>query len=306
MPLQTASTKDYLHLHFLVLIWGFTSILGVFVSIPSVELVFYRTLWACVLTAALLLWRKVPMALPREEILKLTATGVLIAIHWILFFWAARVSNVSTCLAGIATSSLWTSLMEPLITKRKFSWFEMLIGLVVMAGLYIIFYYEFDKAVGLLLGIASAFFATVFSIMNGKFTTKHHHVVITFYEMAGALVGIILFLPAYAYFFAPNQTLSLVPTATDWVCILLLAGVCTVYAYAAAVDLMKKFSAFSMNLTINLEPVYGIILAFLIFGEKEKMTAGFYIGTMVIIASVFSYPLIDKKLRKRGLLGRVA
>lgn len=304
MPSANATTKEHLHLHLLVLIWGFTSILGVFITIPSVELVFYRTLLACLMLGAILFYKKIPMNLPRAELLQLIGTGGLIAIHWILFFAAARVSNVSTCLAGIATSSLWTSLLEPLITRRKFSWFEMVTGVVVMSGLYVIFYYEFDKALGLVMGIFSALFATLFSIMNGKFTKKHQHQVITFYEMMGALISIILFLPAYMYWFSTNGELQLAPTTTDWLCIFLLAGVCTVYAYAAAVDLMKKFSAFAMNLTINLEPVYGIVLAFLIFGEKEQMTPGFYIGTMIILTSVLSYPAIDRKLRKRGLLGR--
>lgn len=302
MPHQQANPKDYLHLHFLVLIWGFTSILGALVSIPSVELTFYRTLTACLLMPLVLIWRKVSFRLPRKAILQMMAAGVLIAIHWILFFGAARISNVSTCLAGISTSSLWTSLLEPLITKRKFLWFELVIGIVVMAGLYVIFYYEFDKAAGLAMGIVSALFATIFSILNGSFTKHHNASVITFYEMAGALLGIVLFLPAYAYFFAENQTLQLVPTASDWVSILILGGICTVYAYAAAVKLMQKFSAFAMNLTINLEPVYGIILAFLIFGEKEKMTSGFYIGTMIILVSVLSYPVINRRLRKHELL----
>jgi drug/metabolite transporter (DMT)-like permease len=296
-----ADTKDYLHLHFLVFIWGFTAILGLLISIPAVEIVFYRTLIASIALWILLKYRRRNLALGQVEIIKIFTTGFLIAAHWILFFAAARVSTASVCLAGMATCSFWTSLLEPLLTRRKVKAFEVFLGLLVIAGLYIIFRFEFNHALGLGMAVVSAFLAALFTVINSKFTRRHNPYSITFYEMAGACIGIGLFFPIYLSFWAVNGKLQLVPQQLDWLYLLILALVCTVYAYSVSVELMKKISAFSVNLAVNLEPVYGIILALLIFGEREKMQPGFYFGTAIILLSVLSYPVINRIKRRKAL-----
>lgn len=301
MSISIPTFKDYLQLHFIVLIWGFTAILGLLISIPAVELVFFRTLLATLLLALLLYVRKKNVRLAKADILRMMLTGGLIAAHWILFFGAARVSTASICLAGMATSSLWTSLTEPLIRGRKMSLLEIFLGLVVILGLYVVFHFEFNHALGITMAIASALLAALFSVVNAQFTTRHDAFVITFYEMAGACICILLFLPVYRLYLTENHTLQLSPTLTDWLYIAILAGVCTVYAYSLAVRLMKKFTAFAMNLTINLEPVYGIILAFLFFGDAEKMTIGFYLGTVIILAAVLMYPVLNRYLQQYKL-----
>ncbi|QHT71277.1 DMT family transporter [Rhodocytophaga rosea] len=288
--------KDYLQLHFIVLIWGFTAILGLLISIPAVELVFFRILLSILFLAVLLYVRKKKFSMPVPEMLKLMSTGALIAAHWILFFGAARVSTASICLAGMATSSLWTSLTEPLIRGRRISVLEIFLGLVVIVGLYVVFHFEFNHALGITMAIGSALLAALFSVINAGFTNKHDAFVITFYEMIGAFLTTGLFLPVYRYYLTDTQTLQLNPTLTDWLYIAILAGICTVYAYSLAVRLMKKFTAFAMNLTINLEPVYGIVLAFLFFGDAEKMTPGFYFGTVIILAAVLLYPVLKRNL----------
>jgi len=291
-------TRDYLKLHFVVLIWGFTAILGLLITLPSVELVFYRTLLAAIGLGALLYFRKRDFSIGRIEIIKILATGVLISAHWILFFWAARVSNASVCLAGIATCSFWTSFLEPLATKRAVKWFEVLLGLIVIAGLYVIFRFEFNHALGLIMAILSALLASSFTVINAGFTKRHNPYMITFYEMIGAFITTALFLPFYDIYFTDGK-IDLIPTPIDWLWILILALVCTVYAYSVSVELMKKISAFMVNLTVNMEPVYGIILAVLIFGDSEEMGAGFYWGTLIILASVMAYPLLDNIDKKR-------
>ncbi len=292
---------DYVKLHFIVLIWGFTAILGVLITIPAVEIVFFRTLLASIALAMLLLYRKVVFSIGRNAIFKILGTGVLIAAHWILFFAAARVATVSVTLAGMATCSLFTSFLEPMVTKRKIKSFEVGLGVFVLIGLYIIFRFEFDHALGIFMALCSAALAALFTVINGQFTRKFNPYLITFYEMIGACVGTLAFFPLYQHYFAVEGQLQLFPTDMDWVYIVILAVVCTVYAYSVSVELMQKISAYMLNLTVNLEPVYGIVLAYLIFGADEKMTIGFYIGTSIILCSVLAYPLFNRRYKRKAL-----
>lgn len=294
-----STVKDYLMLHFIVLIWGFTAILGLLISIPSLEIVFYRTMIATVILGLAFLWRKTPIRVPKKELSKIVLTGFVISLHWLLFFWAARVSTASVCLAGMATTSLWTAFLEPLVNKKKVKGFEIFLGLLVIGGLYVIFRFELNYWLGLVMAVASAFLSAVFTVINGRLTKRHSPYILTFYEMLGAFVFSALLLPFYAYFFAEGG-LQLVPSAMDWLWLLLLGGVCTVYAFSVSVELMRRITAFAVNLTINLEPVYGIILAVLIFGEKEQMTGGFYLGTLIILLSVLIYPVYNYYLRRKA------
>ncbi len=298
--------KHYFHLHFIILIWGFTAVLGLLISIPVVETVFYRTLIAAAVLGVLLLYRRRNFYLGRQQILQILGTGSLIAAHWILFFGAARVANASVCLAGMATCSLWTSLLDPLMSRRKFQWYELWLGLMVIVGLYIIFRFEFNHALGLTMAVLSALLASVFTIINSQFTRHHNPYMITFYEMIGACLSIVLFFPFYKAFMSEEGILYLVPSLGDWGYLLILSLVCTVYAYSASVELMKYISAFAMNLTTNMEPVYGIILAVLVFGEKEQMTPQFYLGTAIILLSVLAYPVIHQYRRKRRVKTEMA
>lgn len=294
-------TKDYIHLHFLVFLWGFTAILGLLISIPPVEIVFYRVTLAFI-ALGIIIWIKGRKVILSPGItIKILLTGIVIAAHWILFFASARVSTASVCLAGMATTSFWTSILEPMLTKRKIQWFEIVLGLVVIGGLYIVFRFEFNHALGLLLALLSALMAALFTVINSKFTHQFHHQTITFYEMIGASVFIALFFPLYLELFAPEGRLHLMPTTLDWLYLAILAIICTVYAYSTSVHLMRNISAFGVNLTVNLEPVYGIILAFLIFGEKEKMNPGFYLGTLIILIAVLSYPILNRRLHRKPL-----
>lgn len=294
-----AHTKHYLLLHFIVLVWSFTAVIGLLISIPSVEVVFYRTFLAALALWIMLLIRRQPMMLGRQAVVKIMGTGGLIAAHWILFFAAARVANASVCLAGMATCSLWTSLLEPLMTGRKIRVYEVGLGLLAIVGLYVIFRFEFDHALGLTMAIVSALLGAIFTVLNAKFARHHHAYVITFYEMAGACIATALFFPVYATYLSETGTLLLIPSATDWVYLLILSLVCTLYAFSVSVSLMKHVTAFAMNLTNNLEPVYGILLAVLIFGESETMSLPFYLGTAIILLSVLAYPVIRRISRQQ-------
>ncbi len=297
--------KDYLQLHFIVLIWSFTAILGKIITVSAVEIVFYRTMIATIALLLFMYWRKLPIRLSGKELAKVVFAGLLIGAHWILFFGAARVANVSVCLAGMATCSLWTSLLEPIFMRRKLRFFEVLLGGVIIFGLYIIFRFEFNHALGLTMAVVSSLFAAIFSILNGKFVQRHDPYTITLYELGGAFLFASAFLPVFYMYIAAPEEGMISPTSTDWASLAVLALVCTVYAYSVSVKLMKKFSPFALNLTVNLEPVYGIVLAVLIFRESEQMTPGFYAGTLIILGAVLAYPLVNRIRKRRAMSTKV-
>jgi len=292
--------RDYLHLHFIVLIWGFTAILGLLIELPPVEVVFFRTLISAVGLLLLLLVRKRKIQIHSIKVIFIViGTGFLIAAHWILFFLSARMSNASICLAGMATCSLWTSLIEPLSQGRKIRGFEVVLSLVAFIGIGIIFNVEFGYLDALLIAVLSAFISAVFTVINGRLSKQYNPYVITMYEMAGACFSILLFYPIYSSFIVDK--IVWLPSKMDWLWLTILALVCTVYAYSASVELMKRLSAFSINLAVNLEPVYGIILALIIFGASEEMSPGFYVGTFLILTSVLLYPLLNRRYKKKEL-----
>ncbi|OGX89186.1 hypothetical protein BEN49_09580 [Hymenobacter coccineus] len=299
--------KDYLRLHFIVLLWGFTAILGKLLApTPAVELVFWRTLLASSGLGLLLAARGLGWRLPWREALKLLGVGTLVAAHWITFFLAARLSSVSVCLAGLATLALWTSLLEPLLLWRRVRAYEVALGLGAMLGLYLISQAELSQLTGLLVAVGSAGLSALFSVLNSQLVKRHAPVRLTFYEMAGACLSIALFLPFYGRYFTQGAGVQLALHGYGWLWMALLAGVCTVYAFSSSVELMKRLSAFVVNLTINLEPVYGILLAQLLywlrvpgFGQ-ERMSGGFYLGTIIILISVLIHPVIEQWNRRRA------
>jgi drug/metabolite transporter (DMT)-like permease len=291
--------KDYLLLHFIIILWGFTAILGLLIETPPVELVFFRTMLATTGLGVIIWLSKIPILTTYTNTLRLLGTGVIISAHWILFFGSARISTASVCLAGMATTSFWTSILEPVSKGQRIRILEVFFGFLVIIGLYLIFHFEFDHALGLLLALCSAFLAALFTVINSHMTHTQNQYVISFYEMMGAFFATAIFLPFYAYTYAEDGILQLTPTGMDWFYLSILAFVCTVYPFSISIELMKRISAFLVNLSVNMEPVYGIILAVLIFGEKEKMDTGFYLGTLIILLSVILYPILRRMLNRR-------
>lgn len=291
--------KDFFKLHLIVFAWGFTAILGKLISIPAVEMVFYRTLFAAILIFFLLKFKKIKILVSKKDLWRLLGTGLIIGAHWIMFFGSIKVSNASIALTGMATASLWTSILEPIVLGRRILWFEVLLGIIVIFGLAIIFSLQLENIVGVVMALLSAFLASSFSIINSRFTRKHDPYTITFYEMAGATISIALFFPLYQLWFTGGAPLQLGLSGMDFIYLLILAGVCTVYAFSASVEIMRRVSAFNVNLAINMEPIYGILMAVALFPDEEKMTPQFYLGAIIILAAVFSYPLFQRMHKKR-------
>ncbi len=296
-----STTKDYINLHFLVFLWGFTAILGKLVTIPAVEMVFYRTALAAVGMGALMLVRRTSFHVSGNDLIKLLLTGSIVAVHWLTFFVSGRISNPSTSLVGFATCSLWAAFLEPLVKRQRIQGLEVALGVVVVIGLYIIFSFDFQYPLGLFFGILSGITVAIFAVINSVLVRRISSATITFYEMLGAAITIVLFFPWYRDHLTPDGKLHLAPPPIDWLWIGILAFVCSVYAYAVAIELMKRLSVFFIQLSLNLEPVYGILLALLVFGDREVMGPSFYVGTAVILGAVLSYPILKSKLTGRSV-----
>jgi len=294
--------KNYLELHFIVFLWGFTAILGKLISIPAVELVFARTLIAASALALILYLKNISFRIGTRQITKIIGVGFLISAHWILFFASARVSSVAICLAGLSTVSLWTALLEPVFTRKKLRAHELLMSLLIIVGLYLIFRFEFNHLLGIIMAVVSAMLSAIFTIINARLAQQHRPLVISCYELAGACLATALFFPFYAAYLTDTGTLNFNLTWWDGLWLLLLALVCTVYPFTSTVRLMQRISAFTVNLSVNLEPVYGIVFALLLFKDAEHMSVGFYLGAAIILFSVFSHALIEGYLTRRHKL----
>ena len=281
--------KSYLHFHVIVFIWGFTAVLGALITIDAVPLVWYRMSLASILIFTWILWKKKKLKLPPRTLLILITAGVVIALHWLTFFGAIKASNVSITLALISTGAFFTSIMEPIFYKRKVIWYEIVFGLIVMAGLYIIFQVETDYITGIVLALISAFLSAVFALINGKLAKREDATVISFYELLTGALAITLYLLFLTIFGNSPGGFSAeffnISSADLWY-LFILASVCTAYAFIASVAVMKHLSPYTVMLTINLEPVYGILLAFLVFGNEEQMNLGFYYGAAIILSTV--------------------
>ena len=297
-----ATRTDYFKLHFIVFLWGFSGILGKAVMIPAYEMVFYRTILSALGIGIVMYFVKETFYVNRRQFVQLILIGFIVAIHWLSFFQSARVSNVSVSLVGFATNSLWTALLEPLFNRTAIKKFEMFLGLVVILGLYVIFSVDFHYPLGLALGVLSGITSAFFSILNSRLVKSVPAYTISFYEMIGAFIALGLFMPIYQMLWADNGRLNLLPSAEDWLYIAIMAAACSVYAYTTAVELMKKVSVFLIQLTLNLEPVYGIIMAVMIFKSSEKMGLNFYLGTLIILCAVAGYPFLKRRYDNRVIV----
>ena len=288
---MVSKLKNYLHLHFIVFVWGFTAVLGKLITIDALPLVWYRMLIASVLILGFMGIKKYPMKVAPKTFLILIVAGIIIALHWVTFFMAIKVSNVSVALATMSTGAFFTALLEPMWYKRKMIGYEVIFGLVVILGLLIIFNVETHYTLGIVLALVSALLASTFSLINGKLIQTEKPTLISFYELSAG----VLFLTIYLLFQGNFTTEFFHLSIVDWWYIFILASVCTVYAFIASVKIMKHISPYTVMLTINLEPVYGIVLAFLIIGDSERMNPLFYVGALIILTTVIANGIIKNK-----------
>ena len=291
--MQNDKLLNYFHLHFIVFIWGFTAVLGDLISIEAVPLVWHRMLLGSLFVLIYIIYNKGMLKVSLRSLIKFAFVGLLIALHWLAFFSAVKVSNVSITLAMMSTGAFFASFLEPIFFKRKIIGYEVIFGLIVIIGLYIIFKVESEYLSGILLALLASFLGTLFSIFNGMMVKSHNATVISFYEL---LFGVV-FITLYILFTDGFDNTFFNLSGSDWTYLIILASICTAYAFIASVHVMKWISPYTVMLTTNMEPVYGILLALLILGEKEYMSPTFYLGAIIILLTVVLNGII--KTRKK-------
>lgn len=237
-------------------------------------------------------WLKQSLKLSRRDAITMMGLGGLLGLHWLLFFASARLSTASVALAAMPTMMLWCSLIEPWVDgSRRWRPLELLVGVIILGAVWLIFEVEFRYWLGFSVGIGAALLAAVFSVVNKRCVSRMHYSVMGCYQMMGAFFACALVWP----FLGEPLTK---PTAKDLMAILVLASVCTVWAYAGYMSVLRRLSVFTVNVFYNLEPLYGIVLAVLIFGAEEHMSGGFYAGASIIIGSVLLVPWLHRNVER--------
>ena len=286
------SYKSLIHLHFLIFLWGFTSIFGVLITLDPILIVWFRLLIAAILIFVFLfLICKDSLRLSNSSFFNFFIGGLLISIHWYLFFYSIKISSISLTLSILSTASLMTSFLEPIFYKRPFRIHELVFGLIAVVGLVLIFGIQYENYFAILISLICTLLSVLFSILNGYLIKNHSSFQISFYEI---LFGLII--TSLIILFSDIQFPLLISIKfTDWIYIFILGSLCTAYAFVASTYILKFISPYTMMMSLNLEPIYGIIFSLIIFGEKEYMSIQFYIGAGVIFLGVIGNILYKYK-----------
>ncbi len=270
-------------LHFAVFLWGFTGVFGRLITLNEGLLVWYRMLFTVISLFVLLLFSRKLVLLPLHISLKLIGIGSLIAIHWVLFYGSIKYSNVSIALTCLSTSGLFTAFIEPLINKKRVNLTEIALGLMGVLGIWLIYHFNQAFKTGMLIGLASALLSVIFSVLNKKTVTNIPSGIVMFYELSGGWLILSILLPIYLLYF---PTTHMVPTLAETGWLVILSWCCTILAFGLSLQALKHISVFTQNLVLNLEPVYGILIAFAIYQENKNLSSGFYWGFAIIISTV--------------------
>lgn len=287
--------RAYLQIHVAVILFGLTAILGDLIQVSAMSIVWWRVLLTSISFLFIINLRQL-REIPKVQVMRFMGIGALIALHWLTFYGSIKFANASVSLVCLATTTFMTSLLEPLIMKQKFKLYEILIGLIIIPGMWLVVSdLKTDMMLGVYCGLSSALLATVFSILNKKNIEKTDSKNMAFIEMSSAFLFMSLLLPLY---FMYGENVSFWLSKMDWIYMIILVLGCTTLAFLLNLKSLKYLSAFTTNLAINLEPVYGILLAMLILKEHQELNSSFYIGVLVILTSVFIHPLLKKKFEK--------
>jgi drug/metabolite transporter (DMT)-like permease len=274
--------RAFFQLHISVLLAGFTGVLGRLITLNEGLLVWYRLLITSLTLWALALLSKSNLRISKRDLIKITGVGSIAALHWVTFYGSIKYANVSVALVCFSAIGFFTALIEPLAGK-KFSVLEFVLGLMNIAGIYLIFHFDPAYQTGIVIGIVSALLAAIFPVMNKALLKTHTVEKITLYELTGGFVVLTALMPFYLSYFPVENVF---PAATDWLWLLILSWLCTVLAFRLSMNALKKISAFTVNLSFTLEPLYGIALAFLLFREHKDVSWSFYLGLAMIVLGV--------------------
>jgi drug/metabolite transporter (DMT)-like permease len=285
--------KAFLQLHIAVFLAGFTGVLGRLITLNEFVLVWYRLLIACVVLWLIFLLGSKKSSASVKQILQASSIGILLALHWVTFYAGIKISNISTALVCLSSMGFFTAILEPLILRKHFDLIEILLGLLVIAGISIVFHFDPQYKMGIIISLISAFLASIFPILNRELIQSMEPETTTRWQLSGGFLFLTLLMPVYLYYIPVSR---LLPTFSDWLWLLVLGIVCTVIGYDLFMKALQKISAFTVNLSYNLEPIYGIAMAFTIFREDRTVSPGFYYGFCLIIAAVILQSLRLKKI----------
>lgn len=294
---MTDKLRAYLYLHFCVFLWGFTAILGKLISLQALPLVWWRVLICCA-TLLLILSSKKIFAVRRQVFLRLLGIGAMVGVHWLCFYGAIKIANASIAVASMAMTSFFSALIEPFLLRQKMKWYELALGIFILPGMaMVVGNIDWEMRLGFAVGILGAFLAAVFTSLNKKVLEQDPPptLVMSFVELFAALAVTSLVLP-FAMVCSPE--LAVLPRGWDWLWLGVLAWVCTLLPHYLTLRAMRHISAFATNLTINLEPVYGVLLAALLFREDKELNPYFYLGVFIIVLAVFGHPFLKKRFDK--------
>lgn len=289
--------KNLLLLHFIVLIWGWSPILGKLINMQGVvayQLVWFRMLITVITVASYVILTKQNIKQPKKDIFQLVGIGAIIAFHWFSFYHAINVSNVSVTLVAFASGTLFTSIIEPIFYKRKIIRYEIAFGMVIIGAIVLIFEIETQYTLGIIFGMLAAVTSSFFTVFNGLLVRRIPSSIIAFYELGGGF----LVLTVYLFFSGEFNVDFFNITTGAWAWLGVLSVLGTAFPFIASVNLMKKISPYTITLTVNLETIYGIIIAYILWKKDEAMTPGFYLGTLIILATIFGNSLLKQYLKK--------
>ncbi|HVF96501.1 MAG TPA: EamA family transporter [Flavisolibacter sp.] len=277
--------KALLQMHAAVFLWGFTGVLGRAITLQSTMLVWWRLLITAVSLWLLYTVQGKAKNIRPKAALKISLIGTVLALHWVCFYASIKLANVTIALTCLSTTALLASVIEPLILKKPFDKAEIFLGLFAIAGILIIYNTHLHFSVGIIVGLLSALLTVLVSVLNKKIIDDHPPEQITLYQLSGGFVGLTILLPLFQTFFPESWAM---PGAMDWLWLVVLSWVCTIFTFFLYIRALKSVSAFTVNLTLTLEPVYGIILAFLLYHEDREVSRWFYLGfALISLAVVF-------------------
>ncbi len=270
-------------MHIAIFLWGFTGLLGKFIQLNEGMLVWYRLLISSVVIAGILLYRKSFPKLNLRELMKIGGIGIIVMLHWVTFYGSIKLASISVAMVCLSSIALFASIIEPLVNKTKFDYMEIFFSAVAMIGIYTIYSSDPDASWGIVIGVISALLSATFSTLNKTIASKYESLTISFIELSSGMIFLTILFPLY---FKIQPTTKFIPDAHDWMYLFILSVVCTVLTWVLSLQALRKVSAYTMGLALNLEPVYGIILAILFAGEGRFMNKGFITGTGIILVTV--------------------
>lgn len=285
-------------MHIAVFLGGFSAIFGKLIGLNESLLTFYRMLLSAIILGAILIFRKSFQKLAGKDMLRLFGVGAIISLHWVSFYGSIKYSNISVSVTCLSATGFFTSLFEPLMMKKRIDLVEVFLGILAIAGIYLIFNFYPEYKTGMIFGIISAMLSCIFPIINKKILVDFSPNTVIVYEMTGGFIALCFIFPVYLYFFPAAY---FIPTLTDLLWLLILSGVCTVFAFNLSLHSLKHLSAFTTNLTYNFEPVYSIILAFILFKENKFLGTGFYFGFTLILLAISLQMVRVYEERKKSL-----